>query len=849
MNKFLITLYLLAFGTVAMAQIRPTTQRRQLSAPSDTAISYLNPKEFVIGGTTVSGTEYLDKDILIQISKLTKGDRIEVPGEATANAVKFLWAQGLFDNVELSITNTKEDTIFFNIAVTERPRLSRIDLKGLRKGETDDIKEKLNDRKGKVVNEGLLSTTTAIIKKYFNDKGYLYTEVKYNQVKDPALTNDVILEITVDKNDKTKVNDISFAGNSKFKDKELKKLLKKTKEKSSINIFRSGKFLQDKYEEDKRTLIAKMHDKGYRDAEIVKDTLILNPNNTINLALEIYEGPKYYFGDVKFAGNAVYTTNDLQRILGINKGDVFSEEKLQKKLSGSPNGEDVSSLYLNNGYLTFNADPVQTRVHGDTIDLEVRIYEGPLYTINKVSLKGNDITNDRVVMREIRTKPGDKFNKDLVVRTTREIATLGNFDEQKTDVRPIPNPADGTVDIEYTVTEKPSDQIELSGGFGGGRIIGTLGLTFNNFSARNLFNLKEWKPLPKGDGQKLSIRGQTNGKAYQSYSFSFSEPWLGGKKPIYFGVSAFTSLQSNQGIYSTRELSDSEISKIRLNGVTFSLGKRLKWPDDWFRVNYSVNLQQYVLKNYPGFLFTTGKSYNFNLTQELSRNSVDAPIYPMSGSHIRLTVQATPPYSLLNNINYRTAVDRDKYRFTEYHKWKFEAQWYQRLYGKFVLKTQAQFGFLGQYNTAVGQSAFERFKLGGDGMQGFDYLQGSEVIAMRGYENNSVIPEGSNPNIARSSGSPIFNKYIVEFRYPVTTSQQATLFLLTFMEGGNTWNRFKDFNPFNVHRSAGVGARIFLPIFGLLGIDYGWGFDPIPGIQSSKGQFHFSIAQQMNGGF
>ncbi|MGV3508332.1 MAG: BamA/OMP85 family outer membrane protein, partial [Sphingobacteriaceae bacterium] len=545
MNKFFITIYLLVLSSVAMAQIgRPTQPRRTISSSDE--VSYLNPKEYIIGGTTVTGTQQLDKDILVQISKLTPGERIEVPGEATANAVKFLWTQGLFDDIELSITRTTEDSIFFNIAVTERPRLARIELKGMKKGETTDIKEKLADRKGKVVNEGLLSTTTAIIKKFFREKGYLYTDVTYKQTRDTSLTNDVVLEITVDKNEKTKVKNIEITGNSKFRDKELKKYLKKTKEKSTLNIFRSSKFLQDKYEEDKRNMIAKMHEKGYRDAEIIKDTLILNPNKTVSLELEVYEGPKYYFGDITFAGNAVYKTEALERILGINKGDVFSEEKLQKKINGSPNGDDVSSLYLNNGYLTFNADPVQTRVHGDTIDLEVRIYEGPLYTINKISLKGNDITHDRVVRREIRTKPGDKFNKDLVVRTTREIAALGNFDETKTDVRPIPNPADGTVDIEYTVVEKPSDQIELSGGFGGGRIIGTLGLTFNNFSARNLFNLSEWKPLPKGDGQKLSIRGQTNGKAYQSYSFSFSEPWLGGKKPIYLGVSAFTSLQSNQ---------------------------------------------------------------------------------------------------------------------------------------------------------------------------------------------------------------------------------------------------------------------------------------------------------------
>ena len=848
MNKYLVTLYLLVFSSATFAQIGgPRNPGIRRPTVSEDEISYLNPKEYTIGGITVVGTEHLDKEILIQISKLTPGDRIEVPGEATSNAVKNLWTQGLFDDVKLNISQIKEDTIFFEIAVVERPRLTRIDLKGLKKGETEDIQEKLNDKKGKIVNESLINTSTAVIKKYFNEKGYLYVDASFKQIKDPVEANNVILEITVDKKAKTKINKISFTGNKEFKSAQLKKFLKKTKERSRVNIFRSGKFLPEKYEEDKRTLVAKMQDRGYRDAEILSDSIIRNPNQTINIGIKLHEGPKYYFGDIKWSGNAIYTTTFLKGLLGIEKGDVFSEEKLEKKLRGSQSGDDVSSLYLNNGYLTFGVDPVQTRVYGDTIDLELRIFEGPQYTINKVSLKGNDITNDKVVMREIRTKPGQKFSKELVVRTTREIAQLGNFDEQKTDVRPIPNPSDGTVDIEYTVAEKPSDQIELSGGFGGGRIIGTLGLTFNNFSARNLFNLKEWKPLPKGDGQKLSIRGQTNGKQYQSYSFSFSEPWLGGKKPVYFGISAFTSLSSNQ-YYD--DIPDDQIQKIRLNGLTFSLGQRLKWPDDYFQINHAVNLQQYKLKNYGGFLFSTGTSYNFNLTQEFSRNSVDAPIYPTSGSHLKLTIQATPPYSLFNNINYRTAVDEDRYRFTEYHKWKFESQWYQRIYGKLVLKAQAQFGFLGMYNRAVGQSAFERFKLGGDGMQGFDFLQGSEIIAMRGYENNSVIPEGADPNIARNSGSPIFNKYILELRHPVTLNQQATIFVLAFAEGGNTWNRFKDFSPFNVRRSVGVGARIFLPIFGLLGIDYGYGFDSIPGLpDANKGQFHFSIAQQLSGGF
>lgn len=848
MNRILIIIFLLISGTSAMAQFgRTGTQQPVRSTTTTGEISYLNPQEFTIGGTTVSGTQFLDKSVLVTISKLTTGDRIVVPGDATSNAVKNLWAQGLFDDVKLNVAEIRGDSIFFDIVVVERPRLTRIDLLGLKKGEVTDVKAKLNDKTGKVVNENLLKTTTDIIKKHFNEKGYLYTDVSIAQKKDTAEANNMILDITVDKNKRVKVDEIVFTGNKDFKDKTLKKYLKKTKERAFYKVFGSAKFLQAKYEEDKLALVSKMHEKGYRDAEIVSDSTYRSSDNGVTVKINLYEGPKYYFGNITFAGNAKYPREFLETLLSIKKGEVFSEEKLTRKLSSSPNGDDISSLYLNDGYLTFNVDPIQTKIYGDTIDLEIRMYEGPQYTINKVMVKGNDLTNDKVILREIRTKPGQKFSKELIVRSTREIAQLGNFDDTKTDPKPINiNPNEGTVDIEYNVVEKPSDQIELSGGFGGGRVVGTLGLTFNNFSARNLFNMSAWKPLPKGDGQKLSIRGQTNGKFYQSYSFSFSEPWLGGKKPIYFGISAFTSLQSNG-------LRDSDIDqqKIRLNGMTFTLGQRLKWPDDYFQANTSINLQQYKLNNYNQFIFATGTSYNFNLTQEISRSSIDAPIFPTSGSNLKLTIQATPPYSLLNNKNYAIATDKEKYKFTEYHKWKFESQWFQRIYGKLVLKAQAQFGLLGIYNTAVGQSAFERFKLGGDGMQGFDYLQGSEIIAMRGYANNAVIPAGSNPTIAQGSGSPIFNKYVLELRHPITASQSATIFVLAFAEGGNTWNSFRDFAPFNVRRTAGFGARVFLPIFGLLGIDYGFAFDKIPGVGDDNGRqpFTFSISQALNGGF
>ncbi|WP_423147272.1 outer membrane protein assembly factor BamA [Rubrolithibacter danxiaensis] len=847
MNKFLITLYFLVIGTVGMAQIRlPQSGNSLRTTSAADTLSYLNPKEFTIGGTSISGVQYLDTAILVQISKLNKGDKIIVPGDATSNAIKNLWSQGLFDDVQLNIKEIRGDSIFFNINVVERPRLTRIELKGLKKSEKEEVQKKLSDKTGKIVNENLINTTTNTIKKFFTEKGFLFTDVEIKQRKDESEPNSVVLEVTVDKHSKVRVNSIAFEGNKNFSDRKLRKFFKKTKQKEFYKIFGTPKFLREKYEEDKERLITKMQAKGYRDAEILSDTIIPHNKKTVDIKIKLHEGPKYYFGNIEWAGNAKYPTKVLETILGIQKGDVFSEEKLEKKLRGSPSGDDVSSLYLNDGYLTFNVNPVQTKVYGDTIDLELRMYEGPQYTVNKIILKGNDITNDKVVRREIRTKPGQKFSKEAVVRTTREIATLGNFDEAKTDVKPIPNPSDGTVDIEYTVAEKPSDQIELSGGFGGGRIIGTLGLTFNNFSARNLFNFKEWKPLPKGDGQKLSIRGQTNGRAYQSYSFSFSEPWLGGKKPVYFGVSVFTSLQSND-FYNN--MPEENLYRIRLNGVTVSLGQRLKWPDDYFQISHSINIQEYRLKNYPYLVnFRNGSSYNFNLTQEISRNSLDQPIFPTSGSNLRLTIQATPPYSLFNNINYRTASDKDRYKFTEYYKMKFDAQWYQRIYGKLVLKAQSQFGFLGRYNTAAAEPVFERFKLGGDGMQGFDYLKSSEIIALRGYENGSVIPIGSDPDIARESGSPIYSKYILELRHPVADTQQAKIYLLAFAEGGNTWNTFKDFNPFNVRRSVGVGARVFLPIFGLLGIDYGYGFDRIPGLpDANKGQFHFSIAQQMGG--
>ncbi len=847
MNKFFFAILFSIISTATFAQIS-NGNRLQKSIPAD-SLSYLNPKDYIIGGVTVAGTKYLDKDVLLQIAKISKGDRINLPGEASANVLKNMWSQGLFDDVQLNITKINLDTIYLEIQVSERPRLSRLRLSGLRKGEIEDVQKKLNDKTGKIVNENLLSTTTAIIKKHFNEKGFLNATVNIKQQRDPADSNSVILNVAVDKKKKVKINDVIFEGNKAFKEATLRKFLPKTRKRRFYNIFGSKKFKQDQYEEDKVTLVEKMQSKGYRDAEILSDSVWRHDDESVNVKIKVYEGPKYYFGNITWAGNARYPTEFLNRVLRIKKGDVFSEEDLAKRLNGGgPDGQDVNSLYLDDGYLTFTSEAVQTRIYNDTIDLNIRIYEGAQYTINRVTVKGNDVTNDRVVLRELATKPGQKFSKSAIVRSTRQLSQLGNFDEQKMEPKPTNiNPNDGTVDIIYNVVEKPSDQIELSGGFGGGQLVGTLGLTFNNFSVRNLFNGKAYKPLPKGDGQKLSLRGQANGKNYQNFSFTFSEPWLGGKKPIFFSLSAYTQLSSSGRFYAK----DSPYYNfLRINGLGVTLGKRLNWPDNYFQLNYSLNFDHYNLDRYPGYLFTTGTSYNIKLTQELSRNSLDVPIYPTSGSNIRFTLQVTPPYSLFNNTNYRIATPEERYKFVEYHKWKFDAQWFTRIAGKLVLMSQTRFGFLGSYNRLVGQSPFERFKLGGDGMATYQFLQGSEIIGLRGYQNFSIVPVGSNYNENTNPGSPIYNKFTLELRYPVIQSQSATIFLLTFAEGGNTWNNFRDYNPFNIRRSAGVGARIFLPIFGLLGLDYGYGFDAIPGIPgANKGQFHFSIAQSLNGGF
>lgn len=856
MKRIIKLSILLTFLICNFAQAQITGNRPlNLNNPDD--ITYLDPKNYVIGGVTVTGAQYLDSEVLVTISKLSVGQYIEVPSEQTSNVIKDLMAQNLFEDVQLYATKIQEETIFLEIRVVERPRLTRIDINGLSKSQTEEVRKRLNTNAGKIVNDNLLLTTKATIEKFLREKSFLYPDIKITTKPDSAQANNEIVVVDVERNKKIKVNSINFTGNEEFSNKQLTKFMKGVRPRAWFRVFGPGKFKDDKYEEAKTNLVAKMQDKGFRDAQILKDTVRRHDNNEVAIDIDVYEGPKYYVGNISWSGNSKFKDSTLNILLGIQHGDIYSEEKLNSKLSGpTRNSDDIAAIYQNDGYLTFSVQPVIKRIYQDTIDLEIQMFEGKQYTINNVILKGNDVTNDRVVLRSIYTKPGQKYSRELLVRSVREISQLGMFDEQK--VQPMPtnlNYEEGTTDIEFSVAEKPSDQVELSGGYGAGQVIGTLGLTFNNFSTSNFFKKESWKPLPRGDGQKLSIRGQTSGKRYQSYSFSFSEPWLGGKKPIYFGLSAYISNSQLQRYnYLENRYEDYEgIPKIQMHGVTATLGKRLQWPDNYFQINSSLSYQRYFLDNYGGiFVFSDGTAYNINFTQEISRNSIDAPIYPTSGSHIKFSVQLTPPYSLWNNMNYETAPDNEKYKFTEYHKWKFDSQWYTKIAGKLVLKAQAQFGYLGNYSTQAPISPFERFKLGGDGMQGFDFLQGSEIIAMRGYANGALIPASTGSNqqgIAIQSGSPIYAKYQIELRHPIMLNDQATVFALAFAEAGNTWNKFDEVNPFKVRRSVGVGARIFLPIFGMLGIDYGHALDPIPGLTTDrwKQNFTFSIIQNMGG--
>ena len=805
----------------------------------DQQINFAQPKEYELGGITVSGIRYLDEGVLITLTGLNIGERFKIPGDKIATAIENLWKQGLLSDIKVTATKINGDRIFLNFELSERPRLSKFAFSGISKNEADKLRDKLQLVKGKVITENLIQITKNQVKDYYVEKGFLFVETTITTEKDTiGGPNQELMRISVSNKKRVKINKVTFHGNTQFESKKLRRKMKGSKEKGWYKIFSSSKFSEEAFEKDKEKVVATYASKGFRDVSISKDSVYKFSDRTVNIDVWIDEGPKYYFRNITWIGNTKYPTSQLDQMLGIKKGDIFSQSKLDEGLFISQSSRDISSLYMDDGYLFFHVTPVEILVENDSIDIEMRIYEGKQATVNRVTVKGNSKTNDKVIMREIRTKPGQLFNRSDIIRTQQVLAQLGYFDQEKLNVTPRPNAADGTVDIEYIVEERPSDQLELSGGWGGGAgVVGTLGISFNNFSAKNIAKKGTWSPLPTGDGQKLSIRFQSNGRFFQSYNASFTEPWLGGKKPNSLSVSVFHSIQTD-GLPKGND----DRSVLKISGASIGLGKRLKWPDDFFQSYNELTFQRYSLDNWAGtFLFSDGYSNNLNFEQTFSRNSVDGFIWIRSGSQLSFTLQLTPPFSLLDKgSDYATASAKEKYKWIEYHKWKFSGSWYKSLGTKFVLFSRTQIGILGFYNSDIGQSPFERFYLGGDGLSGFA-LDGREIIALRGYNNNTVTPRINGSTV----GGTAYNKNTFELRFPVSLNPSATIYTLAFLEAGNNWLGTRNFNPLNLKRSAGVGVRIFLPMFGLLGLDWGYGFDEIegnPGV--NKGQFHFTIGQQ-----
>ncbi|MBP7807923.1 MAG: outer membrane protein assembly factor BamA [Bacteroidia bacterium] len=822
---------------------------------STSTIDYSAPKEYIIGGIEVSGANFTDKNVIKLLSGLVVGDKIKIPGDKTTDAIKALWKQGLFENIKIYQDKVIGKDVFLRIDITERPRLSRFAFKGkVRKNEADEIRAKIRLVREKVVTDYALGFVQNTVRDYFVNKGYYNAKVSITQEADRTTkTPHTIVYINVARGKKVRIKALTFHGNNTIASWKLRRKMEDSKPFRAYNPFNSGKYLEENLDKDLPAVIAKYNSKGYRDARVVRDTVTFVSRKRVKIDVYLEEGHKFYFGKFKWFGNTKYRSGQLDTILNIKPGDVFDQSHLEQKLFNNPNGFDISSLYMDDGYLFFQVNPQEANIHNDTIDFDIQMYEGKQAIINKVTVRGNDKTNDHVIYREIRTRPGQLFRRSDIMRTTRELATLGYFDQEKLDVKPIPNPAEGTVDIEYIVEEKPNDQITLSGGWGGGRLIGTLGVTFNNFSMRNFFKKDSWRPLPTGDGQRFSVQAQTNGLFYQSYNISFTEPWLGGKKPNSLTVSAFHSSFSNG---EKRKINSNGVSipnpnrsVMNIIGGSVGFGKRLKWPDDYFQMFTNLSYNYYDLYKYPYFVLSTGYANDINLGLNISRNSVDAPIYPKNGSNFVFHGQWTPPYSTFNGKNYVDATAQQRYKFIEYQKYKFTAEWFTQLTNKraaegkearnLVLRTKVGFGFLTYYNKDVGVSPFERFYLGGSGLSGYQNFVAREIIGLRGYTDNSL---------SSAQGDPIASRYTMELRFPVTLNPQATIFVLGFAEAGNSWSNYKQYNPFQVKRSAGFGLRVFLPMFGLLGVDYGWGFDNVPGnpgIGNGKGQFHFTIGGQL----
>ena len=834
----------------------------------DVTVDYNNPKKYIVGGVTLEGNEHFSKEQILQLTGLQAGMEVTVPSEEMTNIVKRLWGQRFFDDVSVEIDSIAptRDTAFFKIAIIERPRVSRWTFSGVKSGEEKELLERLNFRRGGEFSDYVSKTSTDIIKRYYKEKGFYNVKVDVNTKRDTLIKSAIRVQFAVDKGEKVKIKKITFAGADNVKESKLVRSMKKTRDARLQNFFSSKKFQEKEYENDKRALLTAFNEAGFRDARIVKDTMYYIEPNRLQIDFEIDEGKKYYFRDITWTGNSVYSSEDLSQVLQIGKGDVYDVVTMQKRLfgGGKQSEYDVTKLYRDNGYLFFNLQPVEMNVEGDSVDVEMRISEGKPATLNNIVINGNDLTNERVIRRQVFTRPGYLFSQSDFERSIREIASMGQFDPEaimgEGGYSVIPNQMNNTVDLVYNVTEKPSSQLELSGGWGGNTFVATVGVSFNNFSTRRFFDKSAWRPVPLGDAQNLSVRFQTNGTYYTSLSASFSEPWLFGKKPTSLNMSLYYTRQTNSYIY-YNILNNDEYMEVY--GFAAGIGKRLKWPDNYFVLYNQLSWQTYRLQNWAyQFLFNTGISHNLSYTLSLSRTSTDQQIYPRQGSDFSVSLQLTPPYSLLRKtdhglldvdgnptkvdswkkIDYNYQTSQDRYKWIEYHKWSFKGAVYSKLIGDLVLMARAQFGYLGYYNRNWGYSPFEGFRVGGDGMSGYD-TYGSEIVSLRGYENYSLTPQAmsSYNSTGNYYAGNVYDKFTVELRYPVILQPQSTIYALLFLEGGNCWSDIRDFNPFQIKRSAGVGVRVFLPMIGLLGVDWGWGFDdPVNG----GSQFHFVIGQQ-----
>ncbi len=847
-----------AFFTCFLSILLTLTLQAQVE--NEPVFDYGDPGQYTIAGVEIVGAENRDRNAIKSITGLRVGKKIEIPGDDIPKAIKSLWRLRLFEDVQIYQTKIEEgNNIYLEIKIAERPTLSRYAFRGTKKIYHDDLNEKLEGviTKGSIVTEDMKDLASIKIKEYFIDKGFTDCEVKILEENDEATDNGVKLFFEIDKKERLRISRIDFANNQHATDAKLRRKMKNIKKKNTI--LKKSRFEKDEYKTDKDAVIAFYNTLGYRDAKFVSDTMYRDYNNELVIKLDIDEGEQYYFGDIGWQGNTKYTDDQLTTILGIKKGEVFNPEVLEKRLRFSLDSRDVSSLYLDDGYLFFDIDAVENSITADNaIDLKMVLYEGPQATIDKVNIMGNDRTHEHVIRRELRTKPGQKFSRSDIIRSQRQIMNLGYFNPETIDIQPQANQQRGTVDIDYTVEERPSDQLELSAGYGGfSGLIGTLGMTFNNFSVKNFKDRSTWSPMPQGDGQKLSIRGQSNGQFFSSFNGTFTDPWLGGKKPNSFTLGAVWS-QFNYTL-----LNQGELSIFR---AFVGLGSQLKWPDDFFststtltfeRINmedYNANLSRFIVNQNDRLVeLETGRFANISLRQVISRSSIAEPLYPRRGSKVSLSVQLTPPYSLFRSGNFwkLTSTERDqliadeikdrgsgfvpteaqivnwvdqaeasrKFKLLEYHKWRFDAEWYYNIVDKLVFTANAKIGILGYYDKNLGISPFERFQLGGDGLSNQQAgITGRDILALRGYDENDISTNDA-------GGASVFSKYTMELRYPISLNPSSTIFGLVFVQGGNAEIGFKNFNPFELNRSAGVGARIFLPMFGLLGFNYGWGFD------------------------